>query len=202
MKLFQSKEDKFWTWFKSNQAKLANNINIDFDKVLDEILNELHKYNDSLFIEVGAHDDQYCELIITAHGNKEHFQNVQNIVDKAPKIPYWLFTAFKQPNVDMFKVNYADICIDTKEIWFEPLHSNQNPNELGFQIFVKGFNLQNEKKYYYAVDIILMTILGEELFGNEIDYIDIVAFPEEVDKYIPISQLSQYIEWSKNRSNS
>ena len=55
-------------------------------------------YHEDISFEVGGYDDTAeKELIITALGNKKIFQPVFQLVESAPAIENWKFTALKPP---------------------------------------------------------------------------------------------------------
>jgi len=62
---------QFWNWFKHNNKAYLFLDSVDEDvqeKLLNDFEEELHKYCDKLFFEIGGSPDEDQEVIITAEG--------------------------------------------------------------------------------------------------------------------------------------
>jgi hypothetical protein len=68
----ENSSDSFWSWFKQHHRKYSFINQVDLS-VKEDLLNafseELHKYCDKLFFEIGGEPEECRELIITAEGN-------------------------------------------------------------------------------------------------------------------------------------
>jgi hypothetical protein len=112
---------QFWNWFESrNQAFLnINNEGLSQrkkDALLDEMQEHLHKYCDYLYFEVGGKLNEENELIITAEGNSEYFKRLEDLIDNAPAIENWTFTAFIQPT-DSSEIEFEDVELKLADLW-------------------------------------------------------------------------------------
>jgi hypothetical protein len=196
---FTSKEKKFWDWFSNHKDELIEESRADYNMLLDNLLEQLHRYCKNIFLEIGSPEENKMELIITANGDKTYFNMVEALVNNAPKFNNWIITAFKPPMERKFNFKYEGINLDTNEIWFEPLANEKEPTELGIQVFVDSFDLDKKDIFDYAIYIVLETILGEKSFAEDINYLKIDKLEKGNEKYISIKKLPEYILWHKQR---
>src|SRR5882757_1304718 len=87
---------QFWKWFSLNQASYQHLDNKEYDEVeylLNELLQQLHAYCDKLVFQIGGKHSHIKELIISAEGNVEYFNVVEELVMMAPRLSTWTFIA-------------------------------------------------------------------------------------------------------------
>jgi len=195
----------FWKWFEENNNAFLFTNEVDDDvreQLLNNLLIELHKYNDKLFFQIGGLPDKDQELIITAEGNVEQFEAVEKLIDSAPSIKHWVFIPFIQPTEDGNTINYEGIEITRGELWFMPLQSQSQPNDIGIRICVPGYEtIKTNNWLENAIYKMLDTVLGEKSFALDIDYIDIAELPEEPEEkgMINLTELKAFIAWKKRK---
>lgn len=196
-----SKEAQFWTWFAENQHKLADPSHEDFENHLDELQEQLHAYHENISFEVGGYDNTAeKELIITAFGKIKHFQAVFRLVESAPVIENWQFIALKPPvppEDRLFRTDYYGVELDTSEIRFIPLENQTDPGAIGLRVLVKQLNQSNYGKYYEGILMVILTILGEKIAAESIQYVEVMQ-NDDMDDPIPITDLPEYVEWRKS----
>lgn len=195
----------FWDWFKLNEERLYNIesfTKIQRDNFLNDLLKNLHMYCNKLYFEVESTPESLVkELIITAEGDKEYFNEVENLVEHAPDMNNWSFIAFKPPQSDNFTITYEGIELNTKDMWFLPLQNNKHPNQIGIQIGLEHFSMLKDRPFFQStIYKIIDTIVGEKTFAQDIDYIGIKELPESPcnDGFIELNELDKYLIWKKN----
>jgi hypothetical protein len=195
---------QFWNWFKENNKAYLFLDSVDEDvqeKLLNDFEVELHKYCDQLFFEIGGSPEEDQELIITAEGDKNYFDKVEQLINAASVIEGWKFIAFKPSIPGHFKSKWDDLELDTEDMWFLPLTNDNNP-DMGIRVFLKNHDLIKDNEVLTPLLYkMLDTIIGEKSFALDIDYVDTdeqPSNPEEEDLY-PILELPKYIEWHKSR---
>lgn len=189
----------FWTWFLKNQTAIESFKGSD-DIILDQLLEQLHQYNEHLFFELSTNFEEK-ELVITAEGDSEQFDSVRNLIAKAPNVKNWKFTAFRPPLGFDFKTEYDGVEYDPQQLWFLPLDNKANPSAIGIRIGIPNFDEKVHIHSKAAAWIVLDTGLGELAAAQDIQYMDTGALPADPEQagYIELSELPQYIIWKKSK---
>src|SRR5688572_24601729 len=133
---------QFWDWFEANNKAYLFLNQVEHDekeRLLDNLLNELHKHCDKLFFEAGGHPDGTQELIITAEGNKEYFADVEELISKAPQIANWNFISFLPARNADFEIQFEGVTLRPKEMWFLPLEHHDDNGLIGIQVCTKNY---------------------------------------------------------------
>jgi hypothetical protein len=200
--LYMDTITQFWKWFQDNNKAYLFLDDVDED-VKENLLNnfeeQLHKYCDQIYFEIGGDPDEDQELIITAEGDQKYFDKVEEFINAAPKISGWTFIAFKPSIPGHFKSKWDDLELNTEEMWFLPLVNEKN-NDLGIRICLKNHDLIKDNEILTTLLYkMLDTILGEKSFVLNIKYVDTALqpdYPAEEGMH-PILELPEYIERHK-----
>jgi hypothetical protein len=200
-----AKEQQFWDWFKENEAKyfFLNQIddNDEKEQLLDELLDCLHLYCDQLFFEVGGHPDEKQDLIITAEGDTDFFDQVESLVAQAPSLEHWNIIAFKPVMGHSYTAKYNEVELDPETMWFDPLQSAKS-QKIGLRIYIDNYNPVNEKNFLNAAYLVLDNILGEKSNALDIGHVEIANLSLIVKKeeLIEFIKLPNYIKWKKSKA--
>lgn len=196
---------QFWNWFSENNKPYLFIHQVDLDereRLLDDLMKELHKYCDELFFEMGGHPDDVQELIITAEGNKKNFAKVEDLVDAAPEIQGWKIIAFIPPRDADFEINFEGVLLKPSEMWFFPLQNEKDLSKAGIRVFIKNYELLKEKSFFTsALYKVLDVILGEKSFALDLDYVDADDLSDEPEEMglSKLEMLPQFIQWYKSK---
>jgi hypothetical protein len=195
----------FWDWFeKNNKAyQLIDDVDEDAkEQLLNDLQERLHEYCDHIYFHVGGIPGEEQELIVTAEGNNDFFEQVEALINGAPVIDNWKFVAFIQPSDDLDTTNFEGIELSPREMWFLPLESARMPKSIGIKVCTPNYDAVKESKWFKpAVYKVLDTLLGEKSFAMDIDHIDfglLPMYPAE-QGMIELSELPAYVKWKKSK---
>ena len=196
---------QFWNWFSKNNKPYLFIHQVDLEereRLLDDLMKELHKYCGQLFFEMGGHPDDMQELIITAEGHKENFPVAEALVAAAPEIQGWKMIALIPPRDADFEINFEGVVLKPDEIWFFPLQNENDPGKIGVRVFIKNYEVMKDNSFFMpALYKVLDVILGEKSFALDLDYVDADQLPENPEdmRLSKLELLPQFIEWYKSK---
>jgi hypothetical protein len=185
----------FWNWFQDNNQTIQN------------LINETPKNQKHILFWINKHLGYYCKeidflivfpkngntkskLIITANGNITYFRQVADLIDNAPQLRNWKFTAFIQ---SIQKINQIineleqpyiiqEVTLKTNEPKFLPLKYDLQTNKIDIIIFVKNYHLYCDTKTLEQAIFIIMQDqrVGSSLYIN-INFVQLKQLPKNYD---------------------
>jgi len=189
----------FWEWFKNNEKRFNQLGKTDSEathKALDEIIAELNKFNPWLKAVCGQFDEDTTELIITSDGDIALFSKVQELINAAPSLKGWRFTAHKPPvglanmGIRMYNKDFNE-----STLHFYPIVEADYPDEVSLVMTHKEYNAEEEEDFQTAMSIYVQNGLGETNAATQIDELSFAAEPEDGSELIPITKLAGYLTW-------
>lgn len=202
---FKAKEEPihsygdFWDWFEKNAmtfhkvVKEEGNVEKDFFEKLSPKLDQL---KDGFWYLTGMDDDNTVELVITADGNVKNIVFVEELVQAAPKIDGWKFTALK-PALDIKEVSIemSGFKFNDENLHFYPNDHADYPDEIDITLVHDDCNEENKPIISRGVYIFLDNCLGELDFAVSIDNLEVVRRDEAGKELITIDKLPDYLMW-------
>jgi hypothetical protein len=203
-KIFGSKEptvcsyEDFWRWFKIHEEQFYHVIksNKDIEKnFFAKLSPQLGKLKDGFFYLTGMLTPQTVELIFTADGDLKNIAYVEELVDSAPKIYGWSFTAHK-PATDIEKINIRmnQYVFNKSNMSFYPNDRPGYPDEIDITVVHENFK-EDITTITNGVYIFLDNYLGEMNFLSSIDNVNVIAREDAEKELIPIEKLKAFLEW-------
>lgn len=203
--LNKEKALSFWQWFEKNhhQYLFINDVQDEDEKerMLDLFLTQLHEFNPELFFEIGGYPNaQRMDLVITAQGIVAQFASVEFLLTHAPDMKDWNFVAFKPAMGSNFTTTIGDKLFDPKKIIFIPLESDEDPDWLGIEVCYPNFDEDERNEYILGTYLMLDVLLGEKSTAMDIDYLDVVATPDDLADYpfMHLSEIKEFIDSAKS----
>ena len=189
--------DKFWEWFKANQSRLRN-FEKDPDKYLSELSAAIRKVQPGLAIELEPPEKDIIHLTISANGNRDLFDKVQELVRRAPTLTGWVFYAFRQrvpaDRIKDLKLKIGMIELDPLMMKFFPVVENDSLNII---IYTSGVTKENFNEIAYAGLLLLDNILGEYDCVTKVknyDFQNMPASKEEQKDLLPLKDIATYVD--------
>ena len=196
-----NKTEIFWQWFEDHNEQLIAMGDLE-EKQRHELENalqyQLTKYCAGLAYEMGEPTANGRTLIFTAEGDTDLFRYVVELVDSAPDLDWWKFTAFKQPLGTELKVRFDRYLFDTRKMYFQQLECEEEPDMLGLRIAVEG-SKPDDEDFQVGVYVTLEALMGEFDCATLIGYMETVPVPAEPFKagFQPLDDLPKFVDWFK-----
>ncbi|MCO4294205.1 DUF695 domain-containing protein [Solitalea sp. MAHUQ-68] len=189
----------FWTWFQKYErqffqvVKEHKEIEKDFFDKLSPKLNEL---KDGYFYLTGMYDTNTVELILTADGNVNNIAFIEELINAAPQISGWKFTALKpELNIKDVAIKMAGYEFNETNIHFYSNVFSKYPDEIDITIVHDDLTDENKSNITNGACIFLENYLGELNFATCIDNLSIVGKKEAKLELIPIAKLKDFLKW-------
>jgi hypothetical protein len=189
----------FWNWFQDNEMdffeviKNKGNIERDFFNKLSSKLNQLR---DGYWFLAGMFNDNTAELVLTADGVYKNIVFVEELVESAPKIDKWKFTALKPAlNINDVYISMGNLKFNKENLSF---YSNDNPgypDEIDITIihadYIEDLKSPITNGVYFFID----NYLGELNSVTTIDSMKIIGKDKAEKALIPIEKLKDFLIW-------
>ncbi|TDE04274.1 hypothetical protein [Flavobacterium sandaracinum] len=202
------KINTFWNWFQNNNQRIKNSCN------------ESPEQQKEILFWLGKNLSYYCreldfiiifpksiatpfEFIITANGNKEYFQQLIELVDKAPQLRTWKFTAFLIPTeqintvIEELEKPYIirENTLKAKNLNFVALDHDHETQKYEIRIYLKNYNLLcNTKTLSQVIYIILQNQLTQESFSQNSSFVQLAQLPDLAQNGIKLQELQFYLD--------
>lgn len=189
----------FWQWFSANQHRFLQLEEMEVDQAhekVNEVVEELKKYDSWFKALMGKYDDTTSELIITADGDIALFVKVEEFVKAAPNLPGWRFTAHKPPQgFDEISVEMYGKIFDDQSVKFYPVIDPAYPDLVSVVFTHSDYNEEEAEDFQTAGTIYVQNAMGELNTAIQLDSYDIGPEPAEKSELIPVTKLNDYLTW-------
>ncbi len=189
----------FWNWFKDNEkafykvVKSHEDINKSF---FDKLSPKLAELKDGYFFLCGMYDDTTVELILTADGNAKNIVFIEELVEQAPAINGWKFTALKPAmDIENLGIAMAGYQFNRDNLFFYSNDHIGHPDEIDISVVHNDRTEDNKQQIGNGTYIFLDNYLGELDFLNNIDNLKVISKHEAEKEIIPISKLKDFLTW-------
>jgi hypothetical protein len=190
---------KFWRWFeeKSEDFRFFREMEPEeCEELFEELTERLHLYCTSLFFEMRINTINEGELIITAEGIEEFFDDAEFLVSKAPEVDHWTFTALIPADEDSEGIEYEGLDLIPSEIWFTAIEDEDTPDKLNLVIHFSDYDLVKQNEHLdTAIFLLLQSVLGEKMLAHYINVYVMTELPGDPveDGFMELSSLPEYI---------
>lgn len=189
----------FWQWFMQNEKAFYNAVK-ENDSIEANFFNKLspklEQLNKGYYFVTGMCDEHTAELVFTAEGKVPAIVCVEDLVNTAPAIQGWKFTALKPAmNISDVEIKMANHTFNKDNISFYSNDHKEYPDQIDITIVHNDYNESTKNEIVNGTYIFLDNALGELNFASIIDDLSFVS-PDEADKeLVPISKLNDFLIW-------
>ncbi len=174
--------EDFWTWFDKNANMFYKVVkgqsNIE-EKFFDKLSPKLDELKDGFWYVTGMYNDDLAELVITADGTVKNIVFVEELIQAAPVIKGWKFTALK-PALDIKDVSIKmdGFNFNGENLNFYANQLKSYPDEIDIVIVHDDLTNDNKATITNGIYIFLDNYLGELESAITIDNLEVVGRPE------------------------
>tara|TARA_R110002124_G_scaffold274118_1_gene443848 strand:- start:235 stop:903 length:669 start_codon:yes stop_codon:yes gene_type:complete len=204
------KINTFWNWFQDNNQTIKNGINETIEKQehilfwVNKNLGYYCKEIDFIIIFPNTAKDK-TEFIITCNGNPEYFNQVIAIIDNAPKLKAWKFTAILLPSLaERRDIHiFSDITLKSSDSKFLSLDYNQNTKKANVFIHLKNKKIIcNTKTFSQVITLISQDKLSEVIVNKSNTLVQLPQEPQENTESIQLYDLETLTEILNKQNNT
>jgi len=189
----------FWAWFQKNEKEFFKVVKIhkDLEKgFFDKLSAKLDELKDGYFYVTGMYDDDTVELILTADGNTRNILFVEELVEAAPEIAGWKFTALKPPlDLKDVRIELGGHKFNSENLSFYANELADYPDEIDIDIVHNDWTEENKNQISNGTYIFLDNYLGELDFLNNVDDLIIIGKKNAKKELVPIEKLKDFLIW-------
>lgn len=189
----------FWNWFQKHEGSfhrvVKNEGNIE-KAFFDKLSPKLSELKEGFFYLTGMYDDHTVELVLTADGTIKNLVFVEELVEAAPKISGWKFTALKPAlPIEDVGIQMAEYTFSSDTMSFYPNVHADYPDKIDITIVHDNLNEKNKDTITSGAYIFLDNYLGEFESATTIDNVIVTGKADPQEELIPISKLRDYLIW-------
>ncbi|MFI5170909.1 MAG: DUF695 domain-containing protein, partial [Chitinophagales bacterium] len=190
---------EFWGWLAKNEKKFYNVIKSrgDFEKVFfTPLSDQLARIKDGFFYLAGIYNETTVELIITADGFIKNIVFAEEIIDAAPVINGWRFTALK-PAIDIqnMGIQMGDNVFNKDNLFFYANEIQDYPDEIDITMVHADYTEANKDVITNGTFIFLDNYLGELNFASTIDNLVVTGKDKAIADQVPVEKLMDFLKW-------
>jgi hypothetical protein len=204
------KINTFWNWFQDNNQTIKNGINETIEKQehilfwVNKHLGYYCKEIEFIIIFPNASKDK-TEFIITANGNPEHFNQVIDLIDNAPKLKTWKFTAVLLPSLADRRNShiFSDITLKSNDSKFLSLDYNENAKKVNMFIHLKSKKIICKTKTFSQITLLIsQDQLSEVIVFKNSTLVQLPQEPHENTESIQLYDLEILIDILNKQNNT
>lgn len=189
----------FWSWFEKNERSFFNSVkerkNIE-KNFFNKLSERLSLIADDIYFLTGMFDTNTVELVLTPDGIIKNIVFVEELVQSAPSISGWKFTALKQAiDLDKLHIEMQGFHFNSENLFFYSNDLAGFPDEIDITIVHTDFNEKDKSTITNGAFIFLDNYLGELDFITTVDHVTVTGKENNQKELIPISKLKEFLLW-------
>lgn len=193
-----SSNSEFWEWFSDLQQAfykvIQSNKNVERD-FINPFSSAIKQLNPSFYFLAGMLDDNTAELIITADGNFQVIPYVEDLIESAPELANWMFTAHKTPGKSTISINMSGHQFNSDTLSFSINEHEEYPDEIDLSIIYKNYNDKEQNEIANGCFIFLDNYLGEIRSISTIDKVEVIGPKDIKREVVEMEKLEDYLIW-------
>jgi hypothetical protein len=188
---------RFWEWFASNCESIALGMRSDDQDTVKKTLGDVDERLQHVAPGVSflyGHNDGVNEFVATAGGDRDFIPNVNALIESAPTIDGWKFTAFRPPSENQeARITINDLTLAVSDVAFQAFDLGEEG--LGITLYPDGMTEDRRDLYQRAAITLMDHTIGEFDAMVLIDSlrVDPLSDIPEGSKTTPLSELREFL---------
>ena len=182
---------EFWDWFSLKEDLLIDRY-ANQTELIAEVLGRLKRIDPILLCDFGLPEGDKREFVISAQGLKSAFPTVMKISEAAPELTCWTVKAFRPRRVVHMKVGYADVEMDTSNVFFSFTVKNRIMNLAIY--YLDGVEV--DRRYENIAGAMVENLLGEYDAAMRVSLkkVGVVSDAKDREKVLPLVRLPRIFD--------
>ena len=192
------KIEHFWKWFTQMEGPIRSFFTeeepVNKELIVESMNNRVLDFGMFTW-EIGPGQDRPYYFLISPNGDKERLALSRQIIHHAPELPGWEFYPARPLRAVELSFSMYDSMFRACEVdahtWEFALEGDTKE---GIEVIIKASDLNHldEDTQFEAADRVVMGLLGEEVFIDQVEDLVLVSdfSPEEASRSYPIQQLA------------
>ncbi len=194
--------EEFWNGFsvyKDLLMDIDSAEKAEADALLERLDGDLKAYCEGLDFVLGDLTAKGRTLTLTAGGDTDYFEPLIALCENAPVLDFWDIIAFKPAKGTNVSISFENYRLSSKNLWFIPLESEEETEQVGLRIALKEFKEEDED-LLIAVYSLLEEMLGEYYTATLLGYFELCALPQQPSSegFSPLTDLPEYLDYFLN----
>jgi hypothetical protein len=188
--------ENFWRWFQQEDRLHFKNDEV-FEKILfNELAEKLGEIKEGLSFHINMRDDDNStELVVSANGEVKNIVFAEELVNCAPKIHGWKFTAM-EPETEPENIYCVSgrYLFDQETLFFYSTEDTKYPDNIDISI-VHRYEEKDGQSLAHSVHTFLDHYLGELNRLTRFDHIVVRGKDRAEKELVPITKLRHFLIW-------
>lgn len=188
-------------WVTQHMDEVRSHAGDPSSKIFDDMVDLLHRFDPSLGVEVAVAESGEVEVVVTAYGERSHFESVRQLVAACPATAGLKAVAFRQPAAVDFTLSIDDREFSPTHVWFEPMKGIVDPRSVGLMVFFANADDIPREQRLHIAHVMLQALLGEYEASTRVDHVEVAdSAGIELTKYIQLTKVGAYLAWVEKRN--
>ncbi|RZL32788.1 MAG: DUF695 domain-containing protein [Pedobacter sp.] len=189
----------FWKWFQDNEKSFYKIVKDgkEIEKLFfSQLSPKLAELREGYYFLTGMMNENTAELILTADGRVHNIGFVEDLVNEAPTLSNWKFTALKPAlDIENAGISMGNYNFTSDNINFYYKEDANYPDEIVIVLVNDDFTEENKDVVTNGTFIFLDNLLGELNFATTVDHIVVIGKERAEKELIPIEKLKDFLIW-------
>jgi hypothetical protein len=162
-----SGDEAFWMWFTANEPRLFS-FEKNQEALFDELGAQMKRVNADLTFEFGPVENGRREFVISAGGIRAAFPSVEQLYNKAPSLPRWVWIKYRPRRLPINDLKYGGKSVKADDVRYL---LTKDGDKVGVVLFFDGYKDEEKGTFGQIGYLFLDEALGEYSVETQLGFI-------------------------------